>query len=535
MKKIKTLITMGVALLILLFSCKRAQEGLRTNEIGDTYATVSLFFGAESFRTQEQDEEINSNSIGLWEGNDAIKTVDVYLVGQEENTPVHSGQYQYKDFIVEVGDASKEAKLTPKKAIKTTAGIKTIYVLVNAPQRMREKLALTDKIAFERAWQEAYVAHNAKISTSATGEEYAREAQAGIASLATQDQQKDVIMMSNAENSSITIQPNVSHDDAKNGVANQVTVYVKRAAARVIVTTEAENFELRDGGVELGTVCNITYATAQGEKKLYIQQKREGQPTVIKTPAYGVTAISIDDMDENYDYSDLYNKTRRATISPSTTAITPGIIGKVSSPVFMLEANHKRNTQVGNAPSNYDGDFRIGNTPYVLVRAKFKPKQAVLAENNDISELAQDGTFYIGTINGRVYVKKEYVINPSKGGIVGQKHRTYKGGKVLYYAYINPDNIDRSKVLNAPIFRNNVYHIHISGIKAIGYNWNPIFPEDPETPNPKNPDPKPNDPNEDPEKPLEPNNPLPNQDTHMSVAISILKWNVHSYKIFLDL
>lgn len=531
---LRNLIVAGVVLISTLFSCSRKDDRVDYKTHGDTYASISLFLGGDAFRTEENDNE-DFNHIGEWVGNDEIKTVDVYLVGQAVGDIVSSGQYDFKDFSVVTGDDSNQTKLIPKKAIKTTAGDKKVYVLVNAPQKMREKLALTDKADFERAWTEAYTAYEEKVSTS-DKDTYARVGQEGIAQIAKQNGEKDIIMMSNNQDYLLKVKPNITQDDAKSGVDNQALVYVKRAAARVIVTTEASSFEIKDGDLLLGTVSDVTYAVAQGERKLYIQQKREGAPSVVKTPAYVVKETTIENMDENYDYSDLYRTNRSAAVSAKGSAtVTPAEVGGLTSPAFMLEANHKRNTTSGNTPANYDGDFRVGNTPYVLIRAKFSPASGALAENNSMTELSTDGTFYVGAVNGRVYTKKEYVTNPAKGGIVGQKHRTYKAGKVLYYAYVNPDQIDKNKVLNAPVFRNNVYHIHVSGIKAIGHNWNPVFPEDPDTPNPKNPDPKPNDPNEDPNKPVDPDKPLPNQDTYMSVSVSILKWNVHSYKITLNI
>ena len=113
------------------------------------------------------------------------------------------------------------------------------------------------------------------------------------------------------------------------------------------------------------------------------------------------------------------------------------------------------------------------------------------------------------------------------GGVDGQKYSEYKDGKVLYYAIINPDVPE--KPLNAPVYRNNIYHISVKGFKKIGVNWNPLFPEDPNTPDPKkNPDPKPNNPNE-PVPPIKPEDNLSPKETYMSVDVSVIPWNVHTY------
>ncbi|MBR8774901.1 Minor fimbrium subunit Mfa1 [Porphyromonas levii] len=82
--------------------------------------------------------------------------------------------------------------------------------------------------------------------------------------------------------------------------------------------------------------------------------------------------------------------------------------------------------------------------------------------------------------------------------------------------------------------RNNIYHVHISGFKSIGVNWNPLVPNPkPEDPNnPNNPDPNPNKPGHDPkDNPIKPEDPLSNDETYMSVEVTVLPWLVHSYSI----
>ena len=120
------------------------------------------------------------------------------------------------------------------------------------------------------------------------------------------------------------------------------------------------------------------------------------------------------------------------------------------------------------------------------------------------------------------------------------------GGKVIYYAWANPDAIP--EWYNSPVLRNNIYHIHITGFKTIGTNWNPLFPEDPDTEDPNNPDPKPNvtvpDPEnpggpeipvEEPENPIDPEDPLTTPETWMSVDVTVLPWLVHSYEVDLGI
>ncbi|WP_036885387.1 Mfa1 family fimbria major subunit [Porphyromonas gingivicanis] len=531
--KMKSILVAGLALFLgAMTSCNKGSEELNgKTEKGDTYASVTLSLGGDAFRTEEDDFNKRDDQ---WEGNDAIKTVDVYLV---DATTVSSGQYTLADFTI-VKNAGQETKLNPNKAIKTTAGPKKVYVLVNAPQEIRRTLAVTEKGAFDRAWAEIYVAHNIAANTAA----YKTDAPAAMKKLMTQETNgEDLIMMSNSEECTIDVQPNVTYEAAMAPAPqNRATAKVKRVAARVVLTTAKDAFEIENTstGQKIGKITEIKYAVAQGEKRMFIQQKIE--TGIIKTPAYAVVTgpfsnpQTYTDMNDNYDYSDLFVKDRPATVQ-TFGSLNSELIGKIERPAFILEANHKRNTAPNNTPATYDGDFRRGNTPYVLVRTKFEPYDAAFAEGNSKNELV-DGTFYLGTTTGKLYSKVENVIDPDKGGLVGQKYRKYEGGKVLYYAYVNPDIVERPKTLNAPAFRNNVYHVHIRNIKALGFNWNPLYPEDPDNPGsdyPVNPDPRPNE--DDPTPPVKPEDPLGDKDTYMSVAVQVLKWNVHSYEVDLGL
>lgn len=112
-----------------------------------------------------------------------------------------------------------------------------------------------------------------------------------------------------------------------------------------------------------------------------------------------------------------------------------------------------------------------------------------------------------------------------------QKYTEYVKGKVLYFAFVNPDKV--KKTLDAPAYRNNIYHIGVTAFKTIGTNWNPLYPEDPDKENPKNPDPKPKgDPSTPPYTPGDKNTP---DETYMAVDVTVIPWNVHSYDIELTL
>ena len=85
--------------------------------------------------------------------------------------------------------------------------------------------------------------------------------------------------------------------------------------------------------------------------------------------------------------------------------------------------------------------------------------------------------------------------------------------------------------LDAPAYRNNIYHISVTGFKSLGINWNPLYPEDPDNPK-DNPDPKPKG---EPEPPYVPGDFNTPKETYLSVEINVIPWNVHSYEIQLTL
>lgn len=223
---------------------------------------------------------------------------------------------------------------------------------------------------------------------------------------------------------------------------------------------------------------------------------------------------------------------------------------------YLLPTTHQY--AVGDASS-----YKKGNTAYVLVRTQFAPSDDAYADGGTYDALAKDD-FYVGA-NGKFYTSAANSQDPTKGGVVGQKVTKYENGKVLYYAWVNPDEVASGQWYNSPAIRNNIYHIHITGFRNLGTNWNPLYPEnpdrtlvDPSQPydpiiNPwkddkVNPDPKPvpdmvpdpanpgdEIPTEEPDNPIKPEDPLTNPETWMSVDITILPWTVHSYSVDLGI
>lgn len=215
-----------------------------------------------------------------------------------------------------------------------------------------------------------------------------------------------------------------------------------------------------------------------------------------------------------------------------------------------------------------------------------KPKAAV-----DFTSLTEDQlpeTIVKGT-NNKFYTSVYASQDPAFNGVVGQAVEVFTkvkvgatvGYKMVYVAWVNPDQTATGLWYNDPVYRNNIYHIEVEGFKGLGSAYNnlvppvpvppgvdpntpfdpqnpntPHDPNDPNSPNNPNPDPKnppvsvlvPNDPT-DPTIPTDPNNePTPTiptdtppvnvptdeltpKATYMSVSTKVLPWQVHSYKV----
>ena len=533
-RTVRTLLGLLTIGLVALTSCKKENQEPKQNE-GTTYVNVAISIPtATGLRDVDhgKGDDGEYNPTGKWNGKDAIEDITVYVV--DKNSVSWDG-YTKDDFTIVNASQNpdpnnKAITIKPNKAILTTPGNKKVYVVINAPQAIKDYLNKAIPNEFEKAYATAVSVITAKEATKSVSG-------------------NDVILMTNAtEPAEQTIEDNVTQEQAKNGVKNQVQVQVQRAVARVILTTTKPEYEIvRADGVKLGKIKNITYAVAQGEKNFYLTQKRFTSD-VVTTPGYRfipkvnktsglLEANTYSDMDKYYDYSDLVETAQAGNERKALVAANLNdalAIGEKSleSSAFIFENTHKYGKY---DVFDYKGGYRRANTAYVLVRATFVPENDAFADKAKFTESYQEGTtFYVGE-NGALYRSALNVTDDkgSAGGVKDQKYSEYTNGKVLYYAIVNPDNTERP--LNAPAYRNNIYHISVKGFKKIGVNWNPLFPEDPNTPDPKkNPDPKPNNPNE-PVPPIKPEDNLSPKETYMSVDVSVIPWNVHTYDIELTI
>lgn len=530
MKKFISFGAFALALIMGVSSCSKDNVGVDPQNEGNTFASVRIALDGASLRSNDY------NYVGEWGGQDVIERIAVYMV---DNNVVSTGFYSKADFTITPDPANgTQITITPKKAIKTTEGNKDIYVLINGTADVEAKLAQSVGTAFEQAYTEAVMtlknegSQTLAVSTSADK----------IAKVNSQGY--DEILMTNSKKASLNVLPNITEAATLAATAgdisqNRLTVEVKRAVARVMVTTTAETYTITEKGsnATLGTITDINWVLGQGEASLYLMQK-----STLETPNYNfITSSDVDPTSNEYknavgkyDYSGLWRGKDNAGIkgikadvraNGAYTDTTPFVPGQIKGE-FILPTTHKIGTD------RETTGYRKGNTPYVLVRAKFTP--AVYADEGEDATQA-DGTFYYGLTTRKFYKNINSVTNPAKGGAVGQGNRKYEAGKVIYWAWVNPDKTDPTQWLNSPILRNNIYHISISGFKTLGWNWNPLVPNNPDDPNnPTNPDPDPDPDPTDPD-PVDPDDPLSTPETWMSVDIKVLPWKVHSYSVELGI
>lgn len=449
-------------------------ETTAPTETGNTFVNVSI-----KLNTSQGEKALpgDYNQDGTYEGIDIIKNLDLYMVSPD-------GTMEVKRFAAT--DLSIDNNiLTLNQPFRTSPGSKQIFLIVNNPNALG-----TTAPAQNDLWD---IAGLASIQSD-SGLEW------------------DVITMTGRSVSPITIQPDITQQAVTTG-ANNFSFNVTRLASRAIVTSSAGT-DLNDpNGVKIGTISNVTYSVAQGTNKIYFsgQAVANGNTGTFNFTTWGSDYIPVlgdyaTQATKYYVYSDL--STPAAVPAKPADDNYKSLKGK-----FLFENTHT----AGDVNSS---GYKKGNTAYVLVKAILTPEQSAIADGGTLT----NNTFYVGESDGKIYSSKE----AAQTAVFNQRVALYQGGKVLYYAWLNPDVVN--KPLNSPVLRNNIYHVNITGFGKIGLNWNPLYPEDPDNPNPGNPDPKPQNPDE-PDTPIVPTDPLTPQETYMSVDISVLNWTVHSYDI----
>lgn len=407
--------------------------------------------------------------------------------------------------------------------------------------------------------------------------------------------QKDVIVMT-GNFGEVNVADGVTESQTLTTAAtapNRAEVSVQRAVARVLVTADKDSYEVKGDdpttptvetvangdAVTLATITNLTYVVAQGESTLYFNQQESPNPTNYQYKTPNSTFVPADpntDYDvaatyDKYDYTGLWrNKTNHfGGRDIVTNATYDASLQNVEEYVKNANGLHGEfvlpNTHAYDAADRGASGYRKGNTAYVLVRGKINPKYVYMNDKsveNNWSATHADDDLFLGD-DGKFYQSAAAANDPTTNGnatAAAMKVKKFVKGKVLYFVWVNPDATSATAWINSPAIRNNIYHIQIKGIANYVYNWNPLVPNtnepvDPTKPfdpkdnprrpdNPNNPDPQPGvpDPNNpgknipDPKEPptdIKPNDPLSLKEAWMSVDVTILPWQVHTFETIL--
>lgn len=562
--KLNKMFLVGALLSLGFASCSKEGNGPDPDNAAKSYMSMTLSMPMGSVRDGQNQDNPQYNFVGEWAGKDKIEKVSIYMVPQggpglvESAEDLDFGTY-YDAPTQEAG--SNNVILKPKKGIKVNSAVgKTVkvYVVLNdIAGKAKALLANVNAVDFEAKFKEVIeLSTQAQaLGTVADGPNPATAA-GKIAKKNGVD--NETIMMTCFEPSApLTIEAAVSEANAIAGVKNQAKVTVERSVARAMVSTKAESYEIKAttqigsiaAGDVLATVSDIRWVVAQGERKQYLSKKRGTVPeNTWVTPGSDYISTNANfhaQATMYYDYTGLWDDhnadptmvsgTKVPTLANYQLQDVTDELAQRLSGKFLLPNTHK--SGIDAATSHY----KRGNTAYVLVRAKFTPKkEAFIDKGKDytdgtpVPEYTDGDDFFVGE-NGQFYVSMKSVTDPKVGGVAGMKAHKYVKGKVLYYAWLNPSTTSPDSWWNSPVVRNNIYHIHIKSIKKLGFNWNPLVPNpqnpnDPNGPiNPNNPDPNPDEPGT--PIPTDPEQPLPDQDTFMSVEVTVLPWKVHSYEV----
>jgi hypothetical protein len=481
-----------------------------------TYMSVviDLTKGADELTRSAEDNTVH-NPAGHWVGRDKINRVDIYVVDATKGKV-----YSKSVDLTNTPDENTDAKFaTPAWKVdpQTSADI---YVVVNNDGAIRTALnnaAVTSKTAFEQAYAAAYT--------------YT------MSSYAVFDGTNDIILMSGEPLKGQEIKGGITQAQATitgvpNVAYNQFALTVRRSVSRVAVTKATEiatSATVTSEGINYGTLTDFKWSYGQYENTTFLLWNKTATVNpastllhyTTKSPSWGyvTNADYTTAAFANYDYSQVNDITLLKVIN-----VLPGNTNSVANIVahgnlqFLTETTH----QYGLEPVTC---YRKGNTAYVMVEAVFVPVNNLWA--SDAERLAHAGgstkDLFYNTFNGKFYASKANAIAagvaltlPTGGdGVI-----EYKGGKVYYFAWLNPDNPSFKEVLNSPVLRNNIYHLNIKSFSKIGFSGNPFNPT-PNHPFPVDPD----------DIVPSPDEHLNTKDTYMSTEITVINWGVHSYNV----
>jgi hypothetical protein len=510
---------MMLALLIGLGSCSNNDEDNQERELLSSGTThMGFTIKVPSARNAKSADDPNYNMVGTYTGYTKINHLDIYLLTSDGQTLLMNRRFQNTEFVFGSSPTGEDMiRLT--SPFKTVPGDKVMLVVINSPNAIHA-IVPPDNFLYSSS-----TSNSLTPSTIINPQPSPTTPSSAPLSLAYVDMStsitvgsdimyEDVLVLA-GKSTVFTIQDDITQQDVISTGVNMIDLNVIRVPSRAIITTTAPSTVVNSLGVTLGTISNLTYSVVQGANSVYLLPQLDANGftqswgyNYVPGPGAGLDYASNAPI--YYDYSDISTLNRAIPARPASgnISVLPG--------VFLFETTHPYGTDASST------SYRKGTTPYILVRAQFAPDPAQIVGGGP---LPADGTFYVGATDGRIYSSIADAQSYAYGS-ADQYVSTYTAGKVLYYVWLNPDNIQ--KPINSPVIRNNIYHVNINSFQSIGLNWNPLIPPGSSTPH--NPDSQPSTGVEPPSL-VNPNDPLSDSNTYMSVEVTVLNWTVHSYGV----
>lgn len=492
--RMRTALLASAALLLGLASCKSdRQEAALQNGECDTYVGVSVRFPAPETRALPGDY----NEKGEWQGRDKIEKIKVYVATTSNGaTTISSDQFTEANF-----GGINNGILAPNLAVEAKSGDKVkIYVVIN--DKNNKVTSILD----------------AKAATPATFDAEFQKAVAtvaAIADVAKYDAEKDIVLMTNETAPvDMTIEPNISKEDAIGGKANRVEVKVSRVASRAIATVDDQvkkTIEVKRSFTDAKgvtteqktatvTVKDIMYQVTGSALQFNVLADRKDWK--VAAPVYGFTPASKDwtalatEADGKMLFSDAEGYKAALTATDNSVDNVKKALGDEKFSKFVLPVTHA------------EGKYMKGNTTMFEIKATFTVDQI-----DGVAPTSTDAqTVYLGLSDGKFYSTKAKA-EAMDAALTGtdyekkQSAKEYTNGEMYYYIWLNPDvdysNLDKT-ISESPTVRNQVYHAHITGFGEMG-----VADKDE----------------------IKPDEPLETKKTHLSVQLQVLPWTIHSYTV----
>lgn len=539
----------------------KEQKEVKAGQEATAYMTYTFSVPASGTRAAATDEQSGAtpgyNRVAEYQGNDAIKNVTAYVfAGDNGAAKLEATQSLDATRFDYVNDEAGKTVIKPKKGIHVTVGKKKVFLVVNPSTDATNMLKNLKTLAeFEAAYNSdalTFTGRTAEDAVSTAGADV-KTAADEIATVGT-GTAKSYIMMTgapvvrevsaNVQEATTVAEPVASPNN------NRFHFEVKRAVATVTISTKKDSYDIigddpsQDGlqNVTVATISQLTFSEAQGEQKLYFSQQTAPTAdagTAYQTPAYSfvpTTDAEYAAAKGKYEYNGLWRvntanaKNKKGLVVPVRAE---GVLTANDAQTFVGQNVHVPFLPATHKYVEAGGNYKQGNTAYVLVRGYITPKfvyelnaQGELVVNKNYTGddvfYGDDGKFYATDAAAQKAIQKAKNDPAAK-----QFVKFYKGRVCLYTVWINPDKTDKTWK-NAPTTRNNIYHVSINTITTLGESYNPLVPGDF-----PNPDPKPGtdvSPNEGP-NPYNPGKNISPDQTWMSVDTEVVRWSIHSYGV----